>query len=122
MKICVILFALLFPAISISAEDDAISAYLDEINKVAAKVGEATQGQTLVQQIDVLNRFSQEYVGNYPVYDVLLQQIGTTHSFVGQHYDALHAFDRHLTESPRVSWRLQYLREWSHEEINEVFP
>ena len=27
-----------------------------------------------------------------------------------------------LDESPRVSWRLQPLREWSHEQIQQIFP
>lgn len=95
MKTCAFLLVLIFPAISFSAEDDSLKAYLEEINKVAARVNEATHEKTLVQQIDALDNLSQEYLDNYQVYDMFLQQIGTTHSFAGQHHKALIAFDRH---------------------------
>lgn len=110
MKTCALLMILIFPAISLSAEDDSLRAYLEEINKVSARVNEATQGKTLVQQIYALESLSQEYIGNYAVHDMLLQQIGTTHSFAGQHYKALNAFDRHRSSNDPLIEDVKSLR------------
>ena len=54
------------------------------------------------------------------------RSVGSTQPTMGRRLRALEQaigstlFQR--TEPPRESWRLQLLREWSHEQVEQVFP
>jgi hypothetical protein len=41
---------------------------------------------------------------------------------LGQWMSCLNQASNFNIEPPRVRWRLQLLREWSHEQVHEVFP
>jgi len=72
--------------------------HLKKMKKAFERVYEVTNGKTLSQQVNALEELSVEFADNKAVYDMLLQERGTTYSFLGQHNQALAAFDkRNLT-------------------------
>lgn len=89
----------LFPAasqaITYEAEEQSREEYIKEINKAFDRVFEATHGKTFSGKIIALEKLSVEFQDNKPVSDLLLQERGTTYSFMGQHQNALRAFDQH---------------------------
>ncbi|RUO73179.1 hypothetical protein [Idiomarina ramblicola] len=88
------LVAALLTSFTCSADEQSHEEYIKEVNKAFDRVFEATDGKTLSQQVNVLKELSVEFADNEAVYDMLLQERGTTYSFIGQHQQALAAFDK----------------------------
>ncbi|TDP38231.1 hypothetical protein DEU29_10583 [Idiomarina aquatica] len=86
--------AALLTGFTCSADEQSHEEYIKEVNKAFDRVFEATNGKTLSQQINALKELSVEFADNEAVYDMLLQERGTTYSFIGQHQQALAAFDK----------------------------
>jgi hypothetical protein len=79
---------------------------------------------TIIGVADVPHSFS------WYLYLLGLPKAEPAHDYFGQILDAdgtvllcLHRWGAHEhPEPPRVWWRLQLLREWSHEQVQQVFP
>lgn len=87
------LVAALFTSLICSAGEQSHEDYIKEIQKVSDRIFEAKNGKTFSQEINALEQLSVEFIDNEAVYDMLLQERGTTYSFIGQHQQALVAFD-----------------------------
>ncbi|MCK7458352.1 hypothetical protein [Idiomarina aminovorans] len=97
MRTLLFIVALLMSFVCFS-DEQSHEEHLKKMKKAFERVYEATNGKTLSQQINALEELSTEFADNEAVYDMLLQERGTTYSFLGQHNQALAAFDkRNLT-------------------------
>ena len=80
-------------SITSTAVESSEKDYLEEVNKAFRKVAEEIN-KTLTETITVLNRLLNEFSDNEIVHDALLQEIGTTYSFMGEYNKALASFDK----------------------------
>ncbi|RUO44716.1 hypothetical protein [Idiomarina aquatica] len=81
-------------SITSTAVESSEKDYLEEVNKAFRTVAEETKNKTLTEKISVLNRLLNEFSDNEIVHDALLQEIGTTYSFMGEYNKALASFDK----------------------------
>ena len=89
------LVAALLTGFTCSADEQSHEEYIKEIKKgIRIEFSEAKNGKTFSQEINALKELSVEFADNEAVYDMLLQECGTTYSFIGQHQQALAVFDK----------------------------
>lgn len=101
--------AALLTSFTCPAGEQSHEEYIKEVNKVLDRVFEATDGKTLSQQVNVLEELSVEFADNEVVYDVLLQERGTTYSLIGQHQQALAAFDKRNSKPKKLDEEVKSL-------------
>jgi hypothetical protein len=100
-----------------SADSAADQEYFEEIGKASKVIYAEINGKTLAERINILQRFMSDYRDNPPVFDMLLQLIGTEYSFSGQHLLALQSFDLRPVAPPPAIDELQGLSAKSATEI-----
>lgn len=96
-------------AAPLAAEELSKEDYLKEINKAFSRFYEATNGKTLSARIEALEELSVEYKDNQAVLDVLLQERGFAFSFMGNHQQALYAFDQRQRNSEELNTAVKEL-------------
>lgn len=94
LKLALIVTISWFGFSPLSAEELPKEEYLKEVNKAFRQIYEETNGKTLSAQIEILEALSIEYEDNPLVLNLLQQERGTIYSFMGQHQEALYAFDQ----------------------------
>ncbi|WP_417658527.1 hypothetical protein [Pseudidiomarina sp.] len=118
LHFAVVLIFTLLGAAPLAAEELSKEEYLKEINKAFSRFYEATNGKTLSARIEALEELSVEYKDNQAVLDVLLQERGFAFSFMGNHQQALYAFDQRQRNSEELNTAVKDLE--THDAIKAI--